>query len=130
MRCWSAGLRALFASTLVASAEADARDLYPGREYPVRGLPKGVAVADLDGDAVPDAVTGDWDGSDVSVLRGNGDGTFQAAVAFPAGPGPAAVAVGDLDGDGHPDLVTANRNDPGVSVLRGHGDGSFETPVP
>src|SRR5207253_3202005 len=53
----------------------------------------------------------------VSVLLGNGDGTFQAAQAFGAGTNPASVAVGDFNGDGMPDLAVANFNSDNVSVL-------------
>jgi len=42
-------------------------------------------------------------GSNVSVLLGNGDGTFQAAVNYGAGSDPVSVAVGDFNGDGKPD---------------------------
>ena len=71
----------------------------------------------------------------VSVLLGNGDGSFQSAVSYPVGTGPEAVAVGDFTGDGFLDIVTANSNyDPAtntfgpvgtVSVLLGNGDGTF-----
>ena len=67
----------------------------------------------------------------MSVLLGNGDGTFQAAVSFAAGEWtPISVAVADLDGDTVPDLVTANntRSDD-VSVLLGNGDGTFQAAV-
>jgi len=74
-------------------------------------------VADLDGDTVPDLVTANRDSVDVSVLLGNGDGTFQAVVSFAAGDGPVSVAVADLDGDTVPDLVTANSFSDDVSVL-------------
>src|SRR5687768_5319202 len=48
-------------------------------------------------------------GSDyVSVLLGNGDGTFQARRNFAAGTGPASVAGGDFNGDGRLDLAVAN----------------------
>ena len=44
----------------------------------------------------------------VSVLVGNGDGTFQAAQNFGAGSGPVFIAVDDFNGDGKPDMAAAN----------------------
>jgi hypothetical protein len=87
--------------------------------FAVGDLPGSVAVADLDGDTIPDLVTANsrFRRNDVSVLLGNGDGTFQAATFFAAGSQPVSVAVADLDGDTVPDLVTANFNGNDVSVL-------------
>ncbi|MGH9427655.1 MAG: FG-GAP repeat domain-containing protein [Terriglobia bacterium] len=51
----------------------------------------------------------------MSVLLGNGNGTFQPQQRFTTGAGPSSVAVADVNGDGRPDVVTANSND--VSVL-------------
>ena len=62
----------------------------------------------------------------MSVLLGNGDGTFQAAVNYPAGLNPFSVAVGDFNGDGKPDLAVANYGSNTVSVLLGNGDGTFQ----
>ena len=67
-----------------------------------------MAVADLNGDGKPDLVTANGSYNNVSVLLGNGNGTFQAAQSFAVGTSPVVVAVADLNGDGHPDLVTAN----------------------
>jgi hypothetical protein len=102
-----------------------------------------VAVADVNGDGKPDLVVANHCASNncpngaVSVLLGNGDGTFQTAVAYGSrGTGPFSVAVGDLNGDGKPDLVVANCGSSGsecgngnVGVLLGNGDGTFQTAV-
>src|SRR5207249_1812966 len=65
--------------------------------------------------------------STVSVLLGNGDGTFRASPTFAAGENPSSVAMGDLNGDGRPDLAVANSDPSDVSVLLGNGDGTFQT---
>jgi hypothetical protein len=102
-----------------------------------------VAVKDVNGDGKPDLLV--VSGGDctncagvVSVLLGNGDGTFQPAVAYGSG-GYAAIslAVGDVNGDGKPDLLVANScgssdNCAGngtVGVLLGKGDGTFQPAV-
>ena len=41
----------------------------------------------------------------VSILLGNGDGTFRAAVSYITGASEPSIAVADLNGDGKPDLV-------------------------
>jgi hypothetical protein len=60
----------------------------------------------------------------VSVLLGNGDGTFQPRVDYAVGTVPLSVAALDL-GNGHVDLVVANHDSSNVSVLVGNGDGTF-----
>ena len=88
-----------------------------------------VALADVNGDGKPDLLlanlspAGGANYGTVSVLLGNGDGTFQTAKVYASG-GPAlSVAVGDANGDGKPDLAVANDN---VGVLSGNGDGTFQ----
>jgi hypothetical protein len=53
------------------------------------------------------------------VLTGNGDGTFQSALSFPAGLLPVSIAAADFTGDGTMDLVAADVNANAVSVLLG-----------
>ena len=103
-----------------------------------------LAIADVNGDGHPDLVVAnqckdftDHNGS-VSVLLGNGNGTFQSAVSYDSGGGFAnLIAVQDVNRDGYPDLVVANfcqgfdqygqcSGTGEVSVLLGNGDGTFQ----
>jgi hypothetical protein len=65
----------------------------------------------------------------VSILLGNGDGTFQAAVNYTAGSLPSAITIADFNGDGYADLAIANQNSGNVSILLGNGDGTFQPAV-
>src|SRR5215467_12256284 len=88
--------------------------------------PQSVAVGNFNGDGALDVVVANLLDNNVSVLLGNGDGSFQAARTFAAGNGPLSVAVGDFNGDGALDLAVANLGSNNVSVLLGSGDGSFQ----
>src|SRR5207253_514768 len=83
--------------------------------------PQSVAVGDFNGDGVPDLAVADTKGGHgtigVSVLLGNGDGTFRAPRTFGVGARPSSVAAGDFSGDGKLDLATANYGGSDVSVL-------------
>jgi hypothetical protein len=79
--------------------------------------PSAVASADLDTDGREDLVVSNSASDDVSVMLGNGDGTFGAAQNFPAGDLPAFVISPDLDADGIADLAVANQDSDNVSVL-------------
>jgi hypothetical protein len=102
----------------------------PSVNYAAGGWPIAIACGDFNGDDKVDLVTTSWLGptaNTVSVLLGNGDGTFQAPVEFATGQYPFAVAVGDFNGDGKLDLVTTSADSLlTVSVLLGNGDGTFQ----
>ncbi len=102
-------------------------------DYAAAGYRAAVAAADLDGDGVVDLAVVNFASSQLSVLLGNGDGTFRPAVQYPESTnldaGPTSLVVTDLNGDGKPDLAIANYNVSTVSVLFGKGDGSFYEPV-
>jgi hypothetical protein len=101
-------------------------------QYGVGLTPFSVALRDFNGDGILDIVTANdgaiqSEGHDVSVLLGNGDGTFQPAVSYKAGIAPLGVDTADVNGDGIPDIVAAGGNS--VSVLLGNGDGTFQAPI-
>jgi hypothetical protein len=104
-------------------------DFGPPSTYGVGIGPSDVASGDFNGDGRADLVTANRTANTVTVLLGNGNGTFQTGKNFPAGSGPSKVAIGDLNGDGHKDLVTGNPDSSKMNVLLGNGDGTFQAPV-
>jgi hypothetical protein len=115
----------------LATAPCPAPCFAPAAGYPVGpSLPQAVAVADLDGDSIPDVVSANLVGS-VSVLIGRGDGTFDAATHFGTGVDTlSALAVGDLNGDGAPDVVVGSRSSQQAVVLLNDGAGRLGSPRP
>ncbi len=99
--------------------------------YPIGGSsPQYVVSAALRGAGHPlDVVTANSGSGTISVLLGNGDGSFQAPVTYTVGSSPVAVAIGDLNGDGIPDIAVANQSSNTVSILYGNGDGTFQSAV-
>jgi hypothetical protein len=92
-----------------------------------------VAVGDFNGDGIPDLAVANNCGTDptcksagtVSILLGNGDGTFTAKASPATGNGPLSIAVGDFNRDGKLDLAVANGSSNSISILLGNGDGTF-----
>ena len=93
-----------------------------------------VAIGDLDSDGHNDLVITNsgttFNGTTISVLPGESNGTFGAAVTFTVGTGPSPVVIGDLNGDSKPDVVTANQISNDVSVLLNTTVASSPTPTP
>jgi hypothetical protein len=108
----------------------------PAASFPVGANPQDVVTVDFNNDGKLDLATSSYDNStgdgSVSVLLGNGNGSFQPARTFATGPYTFSLAAGDFNADGKIDLATANNggsenND--VSILPGNGDGTFAPAV-
>lgn len=110
------------------------RTVYTAGKYAVA-----IASGDFNSDGVPDLVAANIgsfnDGVErtVSVLLGQGDGTFNTPVKLNTGGRPRSVAVADVTGDGQADILTVNTDDTALtnsySLLPGIGNGTFGTRV-
>src|SRR5262249_45535990 len=100
--------------------------------FAVGSSPRWVAVADLNGDGKADLAVANHSSSSnpVSVLLGNGDGSFGGQQTVAADGLPTTVAVADFNWDALPGPAVAcpGNGETTVIVLLGHGDGSFQAP--
>jgi hypothetical protein len=95
--------------------------------YSVGSEPQVVVAAGFNNDEAIDLATADFSSNDVSILLGNGDGTFQKARQFSTTLGPSALGVADFNGDGIPDLAVTEYgfNSSTLQIFLGNGDGTF-----
>lgn len=128
----------MFVAVLSWAQLAGARAAFkPEQTYAVGTNPAAVAVADFNRDGKLDLAvlnSGDASAGDdggVSILLGNGDGTFQPSRNLAIGKNCTSIAVGDFDGDGNEDIVLVRAGDPtvndygDVTVFLGNGDITF-----
>jgi hypothetical protein len=102
------------------------------RDYGVDHSAGSLALGDFNRDGVVDIVAATFNGnnlSSVSILLGDGDGTFGRSSSYATGQNPASIVVADFNGDGHKDLATLNVSDNTVSVFLGVGNGTFKPAV-
>jgi hypothetical protein len=124
-------LALILSFTICHSARAANLGFQPAVSYPVGTAPLGVAIGDFNADGASDlAVINTADGS-VSVLLGNGNGSFKAAMNFSARQNCDGIASSDFNGDNKFDLAVlrpgdANAGDIGdVTIFLSNGDGTF-----
>jgi hypothetical protein len=123
---------------------------FPNQNRYVAGTPlsmgaagsPGVFVMDFNDDANPDLVFAAGHPDDlqpdpaaITVIFGNGDGTFQAPPAYAVGSSPSSMVTADFNRDNHPDIVVAAQNLPNTAssslwLLAGRSGGGFQTPTP
>ena len=97
------------------------------RRFSAGSGPVSVGVGDFNQDGNRDLAVANSGSNNVSVLLGNGNGTFQPAVNFPVGGSPNSVVVSYFNGDSIQDLAVASSvsSSTSVSVLLGNGNGTF-----
>ena len=122
---WPAVLLYFLAGTLLAQV----KEFQGHVDYATGNSPSALAVADFDNDGELDLAVANLKGDTVSILRGNGDGSFRQRVDYVTGEGPDSVGIGDFNADGKADIVVVNSTELTVSVLLGNGDSTFQPRV-
>ena len=107
----------------------------PKVDYDVNLAPLSIVAADFNGDGKLDLAVASSCGSStpcgrpgvVSILLGNGDGTFEHHTDYPAGSFPYTIVAGDFNGDGKLDVAVSDLDSSQITILAGVGDGTFPT---
>jgi hypothetical protein len=106
-----------------------------GARFPTGGFEGRLAVADVSGDGLPDAIVSTWSANleigHIAILLGDGKGRFSAAQRYPAGAIPYEVVAGDFNGDGIEDIAVTDGGPIAANLLLffGLGGGRFR-PAP
>lgn len=115
-----------FSAGIPAKSRGQNLTYTPTPSNPVGRAPQAITAGDFNGDGLWDVATVNGTSDDVSVLLGNGNGTFRSAVSFGVGKIPLALVAEDMDQDGILDLVLALSGSDQVVVLKGEGTGLFQ----
>jgi hypothetical protein len=96
--------------------------------YATDNLPWAAAIADFDGDGLPDLAISCRNAGTVNILRNHGGGVFEPRVSYPGCGASFTIASGDFNRDGWPDLAVVSVGESGVCVLLNQGSGVFGAP--
>lgn len=94
--------------------------------YKVGKNPTSVVTGDFNQDSFTDLITTNISSNTISILLGNGDGTFKDQIQVHVCQEPRALAMGDFNEDGHDDVALACSGGDEIALLLGHGNGRFE----
>jgi VCBS repeat protein len=104
----------------------------PGSPFACGHLPNDIAISDMNGDGNPDLVIADHQSPYITILLGDGKGSFHPAPGSPfdvhSNPHPHGVVVADFNGDGKPDVATDSWGENRIELLLGDGKGGIVTP--
>ena len=113
---------------LLSVSVVQAEFYYEAAEYNLSGHVFQIIPIDVNNDSVIDLACANGGGY-FSVLIGNGDGTFAAAVDYPSGAHTMSVIEGSFNADTIIDFACGNVNDSTISIFLGNGDGTFQSAI-
>lgn len=87
--------------------------------------PRSLIPSDFNKDNNLDVAVANLLSNDVTILLGDGNGSFPITSTYNVGDKPRSIITTDFNSDNHLDLAIANRDDNSISILLGVGDGSF-----
>lgn len=110
-----------------SSSSANIIATYDTMRIKVGNSPGSVEVADFNNDKLLDLSVASETDSSVTILLGNGKGSFipSGKTPFFAGSIPNDICIADFNKDGNPDLAIANHDRKYLTVLLGDGKGNF-----
>ena len=101
---------------------------FPGQKLPLGDNREAIAVADFDGDLIPDIAVGSENADAIEIYFGRGDGSFDPRESVPAIE-PYAIAAGDVNDDGVADFLVSSESAPERTIILSNGDRTFSAPV-
>ena len=110
-------------------ARAQAFQLGVRVDLPMGTYPASVAVADMNGDGIPDLVATNSQDVNLSIWLGLGGGAYAPRVNYATGGNPLFVTVADFNRDGRPDVAASNFDSGTISILLGNGAGGLAPKV-
>lgn len=102
---------------------------YAQPTYPVGNRASPSEAADFNGDGHADITVANINDNTISVVLGNGDGTFAPQQTISVGSMPRGIAVLDVEGDGDADIVNTNQGSGNLSLHLNNGAGVFGIPT-
>jgi hypothetical protein len=130
---WSRGLLMPGIIVLMVAGACSKQDPYVPPDlfyyfasYKVGKNPTTITPLDINQDGVTDLMTTNVSSNTLSILIGNGDGTFHDQIQLHVCQEPRALATGAFNADPYPDIVLACAGGDQIAVLFGRADGKFE----
>ena len=117
-----------YSASLSPGSGNSSSSIPPITNYAAGSSPAFVVTNTLRNNSINDLVVANSGANTISVLLGNGDGTFQNQVTYATGVNPVWIATGQFNSgsDGFLDLAVANRGSNTISILAANGDGTFQ----